>query len=157
MINGKLGDVQLGFRLASFHLLTRAKLRPGAHGAMVLPFEHAGEPFPVALTVDTRAGAFPRLELAHPARTRTGQAMKYWVALVTTRPHFGGVRWWFISPRTNARAAKLFLPLGGDIFANRRCYELGYQSGRESPADHMARKARKLNWLLAATARRIPE
>jgi hypothetical protein len=27
-----------------------------------------------------------------------------------TRPHFGGLRWWFVCPRLNRRVRKLCLP-----------------------------------------------
>ena len=138
-------------------LLTRARLRPGELLSIVLPFKFEGEPFPVALTIDTREGSFPRIELAHRARTETGQAMKYRIALATTQPYFGGVRWWFRCPGNGGRAAKLFLPLGGDIFASRRHYRLGYQSSRESPADRLARKARKLNLTLGGNGDDEPE
>lgn len=148
-------------RTASFvlnaRLLNSAKLRPGAHGSVVLRFEYEGEPFPVSLTVDTRERSFPRIELAHRARTETGQAMKYRIALATTRPYFGGVRWWFRCPRTSARATKLYLPLGGNVFANRQYYRLGHQVTRESPADRMARKARKLNLALGGNGDDEPE
>jgi hypothetical protein len=159
--SGRYGGRPTIERTASFvlnaRLLTRAKLRPGMYGNCVLNFEYDGEPFRVALTIDTRAGSFPRIELAHDARTETGQRMQYWIALVTTRPHFGGVRWWFISPRTNTRAAKLFLPLGGDVFADRRYYGLEYQSQRETLEDRLARKARKLNRALGGNGEDEPE
>src|SRR5262245_48855510 len=29
--------------------------------------------------------------------------------LATTRPHFGGLRWWFVCPRLNRRVRKLYL------------------------------------------------
>lgn len=83
--------------------------------------------------------------------------MKYRIALATTRPYFGGVRWWFRCPRTSARATKLYLPLGGNVFASRQYYRLGYQVTRESPADRMARKARKLNLALGGNGDDEPE
>ena len=35
------------------------------------------------------------------------------VYLAPTRPHFGGLRWWFVCPHLNRRVRKLYLPLGG--------------------------------------------
>jgi hypothetical protein len=34
------------------------------------------------------------------------------IYLATTRPHLGGLRWWFVCPRSNRRVRKLYLPLG---------------------------------------------
>lgn len=51
----------------------------------------------------------------------------------------GGRRWLFActacrngGPTCGRRAAKLYLPAGGKVFACRRCYDLAYQSNRES-------------------------
>jgi hypothetical protein len=38
------------------------------------------------------------------------------IYLATSRPHFGGSRWWFVCPRTDRRVRKLYLPLGGRHF-----------------------------------------
>ena len=59
----------------------------------------------------------------------------YRVTLETTRPNYGGRRWWFRCPATGWRVAKLHLPSGGQIFASRRAYGLAYQSQRERAYD----------------------
>jgi hypothetical protein len=81
--------------------------------------------------------------------TRTGRrdgatlASDYQVQLTTTRPRFGGLRWWFICPLTGRRAAKLHLPGGAHRFACRQAYRLAYRSQRESGMDQThARQAR---------------
>src|SRR5262249_11129670 len=62
----------------------------------------------------------------------------YWIALTTTRPHFGGLRWWFVCPlvrngqECNRRVAKLYLPPGGRYFGCRHCYGLTYTTCPES-------------------------
>jgi hypothetical protein len=66
------------------------------------------------------------------------------IYLATTRPHFGGLRWWFVCPRLNRRARKLYLPLGGRHFWSRRAYRLAYASQRETDFDRALRRARKL-------------
>lgn len=54
----------------------------------------------------------------------------------TTRPFFGGIRWWFICPAIIAgkncqlRVRKLYIPPGGRYFACRICYNLTYESVR---------------------------
>src|SRR6516225_12110783 len=45
------------------------------------------------------------------------------IFLATTRPPFGGLRWWFVCPHLNRRVRKLYLPLGGRHFWSRpACY-----------------------------------
>jgi hypothetical protein len=62
--------------------------------------------------------------------------LDYSVALVTTRCHLGGVRWWFICPlvRNNVacgrRVRKLYLC--GRYFGCRHCNNLTYRSQQES-------------------------
>ena len=66
------------------------------------------------------------------------------VYLAPTRPHFSGLRWWFVCPQLNRRVRKLHLPLGGWHFWSRRAYELAYASQRETKYDRALRRARKL-------------
>ena len=65
--------------------------------------------------------------------TSDGKPMDYKVRLTTIRPHYGGLRWWFICPANGSRVAKLHSPPGGDLFASRTAYRLGYESQQESP------------------------
>ena len=54
--------------------------------------------------------------------------------LVTTKPHFGGLRWWFICPGLRCggkRVAKLYRPPNGDLFLCRECYEITHRSSQE--------------------------
>jgi len=77
-----------------------------------------------------------RLELAF---TRTQQAepkeIRQTVRLTNTRPNYGGKRWWMLCPVNGKRVGKLYLPSGGDIFASRSAWQLGYQSQRDAPPD----------------------
>jgi len=66
------------------------------------------------------------------------------IFLVSTRPPFGGVRWWFICPRSNRRVRTLHLPLGGRHFWSRRAYRLAYASQSETAQDRAMRRSRKL-------------
>jgi hypothetical protein len=66
------------------------------------------------------------------------------VYLAPTRPHLGGLRWWFVCPHLNRRVRKLYLPLGGRHFWSRHAYELAYGSQRETKFDRALRRARKL-------------
>jgi hypothetical protein len=66
------------------------------------------------------------------------------IFLATSRPPFGGLRWWFVCPHLNRRVRKLYLPRGGRHFWSRRAYELAYSSQRETNYDRTLRRARKL-------------
>ena len=64
--------------------------------------------------------------------TAGGKLTHYTVSLVTTVPHYGGRRWWFICPIKKIRAAKLYLPPGATGFASRRAHDLTYRSSQQS-------------------------
>ena len=66
----------------------------------------------------------------------------YEVGLTWTPCHFGGQRPWFICPGCGKRVGKLYAP--GKYFLCRYCYDLAYQSQRESRGDRLLRRARKL-------------
>jgi hypothetical protein len=66
------------------------------------------------------------------------------IFLVSTRPPFGGLRWWFMCPRLNCRVRKLYLPLGGRHFRSRQAYGLVYSSQRETAYDRAMRRVHKL-------------
>jgi len=59
----------------------------------------------------------------------------YRIQMVTTRPHFGGVRWWFLCPlRPNGRPCGRRVRgvyLSGDYFGCRKCHDLTYRSTQE--------------------------
>ena len=80
--------------------------------------------------------------------TQTKHDLEYNIRLTTTRPHFGGVRWFFLCPLVNRnrpcqrRVCKLYLPPGGRYFGCRHCHQLTYKSSQES--DACIRALRKL-------------
>jgi hypothetical protein len=57
------------------------------------------------------------------------------VRLTFTQPQYGGKRWWMICPHQHCRVGKLYLPAGGDRFASRKAWGLGYRSQRIAPSD----------------------
>lgn len=81
---------------------------------------------------------------------RTGEKRDYnpRIALSYTVPHYGGKRWWMYCPATGARVAKLYMPLGGETFASRKAWGLGYQSqrvsGRDAAFERLFRLQRRL-------------
>jgi hypothetical protein len=70
--------------------------------------------------------------------TESGTSLDYKVFLRVTKPHLGGLRWWFVCPliiegRTcNRRVGKLYLPPGARYYGCRHCYDLTYTSCQES-------------------------
>jgi hypothetical protein len=61
----------------------------------------------------------------------------YRVGLTTTRPRFGGLRWWFLCPLgvngvpCGRRVGKLYLPPAAGYYGCRHCHDLTYASCRE--------------------------
>lgn len=71
-------------------------------------------------------------------QSRTHECM---VRLVTTRPRYGGMRWWFVCPVSGRRCGKLHLPPGAGTFAARRAWRLDHWSQRLSPLERARRTA----------------
>lgn len=61
--------------------------------------------------------------------------VKQTIRLTFTEPNYGGKRWWMNCPYRNVRVGKLYLPPGGDRFASRKAWRLGYQSQRDAARD----------------------
>ena len=72
------------------------------------------------------------------------------IPLLATRPHFGGVRWWFICPLVVAgnpcqrRVGKLYLPPGARYFGCRHCHGLSYGCRGEEAPSRALRRAQKI-------------
>ena len=58
----------------------------------------------------------------------TARRVRQRVPLATTRPPFGGRRWWFRCPSCGKAVFKLFLPCGRGHLACRSCHDLTYLS-----------------------------
>jgi hypothetical protein len=86
-------------------------------------------------------GESPVLTLSYrphgPRRRAEGRELIERVRLLTTKPHFGGARWWFVCPfqldgeACQRRVGKLYLPPGQSRFGCRRCHDLTYKSSQE--------------------------
>ena len=74
------------------------------------------------------------------------------VRLTYTEPRYGGRRWWMTCPFRWHRAAKLYLPPGGDRFASRNAWRLGYQSQRLAHRDRAFEAMFRLQKKLGGTA-----
>lgn len=84
----------------------------------------------VALTISTGPTS-GTLRLAYGFRSDPDHPEAYDLALETTRPYFGGLRWWIVCPRCGRRCDKLYLPPGARRFACRVCHDLAYRSSQE--------------------------
>lgn len=72
----------------------------------------------------------------------SNERIEYPIDLTATRPHFGGLRWWFLCPMPKnrrrdvlpcgRRVGKLYLPPGARRFACRVCHDLTYESCQTS-------------------------
>jgi hypothetical protein len=56
------------------------------------------------------------------------------IRITTTRPHFGGERFWFICG-CGRQSGELYIPDGETVFRCRLCYDLTYQSSQEHNTD----------------------
>lgn len=88
----------------------------------------------------TRGSPFPVVHLRYDITPWGGEktSYDYAVNVVATTPTYGGRHWWWICPLTKngrpcqRRVAKLYLPGSGRYFGCRHCYDLTYQSCRDS-------------------------
>lgn len=79
------------------------------------------------------------------------EKVKQIIRLTFTEPNYGGRRWWMICPYQHNRVAKLYMPPGGDRFAGRRAWRLGYASQRCAPRDVPFERLFKLQSKLGCT------
>jgi hypothetical protein len=139
--------VESALRLDIGAMMRWGCIRPGAHlqGEMTLHF-YDDE---LAIKFESRVGdpwdSWLRLQYTiHDYWTGDPYEIDDKIFLTTTRPSFGGLRWWFVCPRLNRRVRKLYLPLGGRHFRSRRAYRLPYSSQRETVHGRAMRRAEKL-------------
>ena len=82
--------------------------------------------------------------------------LDYKVMLEATRCNYGRYRWWFRCPLVGCgrRVGKLYLPPGANYFGCRHCYNLTYESCRQSNSA-MYRFARSHGLTLGKLARTL--
>jgi hypothetical protein len=137
-----------GLNLDLSRLLRQRTLVPGQHvaGSLTWTRQPSGErSADIGYEADMRDPdhAWLRLQYAQTRWDGTRTAHDYRVTLTTTVPPFGGVRWWFLCPRTARLATKLYLPPGAERFASRRAFRMAYESQRDKPLFRaQAREAR---------------
>lgn len=95
-------------------------------------------------TTDDAEAVDVRCYLAHG---RSNSSVPLWdcqVSIVSTRPNFGGSRYWFVCPVCSRRCAMLYRPKHRDGAACRVCLKLSYPSQHERALDRNLRRCSKL-------------
>lgn len=112
---------------------------PGASVSGNLSWTCGGEPSgDINYTCDMSDPEHAVLELRFTVSCfSTGEKTRHTqrIMLSYTVPHFGGKRWWMHCPWTGARVGKLYCPSGGEKFASRKAYRVGYRSQRMTKRD----------------------
>lgn len=72
------------------------------------------------------------------------ESLDYPIRLQTTSCNYGGVRYWFTCPAVGCGRRVAILYSGGKYYACRHCYQLAYQSQRESKGDRGHRGTNKI-------------
>jgi hypothetical protein len=144
--------VEDGLTLDLNRLIRQRKVTPGAwsSGSLTWTRGHDGERVAsIGYKADLAdpENAWMRLQYKHDDKPED-----YKVQLTTTRPNFGGLRWWFICPARRIRMAKLHLAAGGDWFASRQAYGMAYRSQNEASHDRQASRAHQLRRKLGGAA-----
>lgn len=103
------------------------------------------EELAVTLMINMRDPHNPSLTLMHQRRTDAGGLESYCVWFERHTPNYGGVRWYFVCPRTMRRVTKLWLPRGGHQFWSRQAYRLDYVTQREDAMGRAQRRMMKLH------------
>jgi hypothetical protein len=127
-------------------LVRHGMIAPGLYrsGSLVWRNVNTGEEAgSVGYVSDTTEGDRGRFDLSYRLGSER-RPIECSVRLATSRPHFGGIRWWFVCPLSGRWVRKLHLCAGCDYFASRKALGLTYQVCREGIGPRAQRKAAKL-------------
>lgn len=135
-LRSKKVTVEEGLPLNIFKMRRDGLLKPDAQGW--LRWHYSGTTHEVASSRYRTKGTGDGTMIYTLEYTLTRDGVKEEVTepieVVTTRPHFGGFRQWFLCPLTvngkpcGRRAGKLHHPPGTKYFGCRHCYRLTYHS-----------------------------
>lgn len=120
---------------------TLKRMRPGTRTNVSLRWSDG---FEAAVVFDATHPGGAYVELRHAIRAKDERDVSYRVCLARSFPPYGGGRWWFVCPRHQRRAFKLYLPLGGHQFWSRQAYGLGYACQRGTALDRAHRHKSKI-------------
>lgn len=90
-----------------------------------------------------------RLRLALPGKPgEPATVREQCVGLISSPQPHGGLRWWFVCPRTQNLCTVLHCPPGATAFAGRLAWRMSYLSQRRSHQDRPLEKARGIRMAL---------
>lgn len=145
--HSKKNTVEDGLRLNVNQLIQNRKLQTGLHlfGSWEWKNNYTGEvTSSMGYELNTTNTNYYWLRL-HYTISSTQERIDFKVRLTTSRPNFGGLRWWFVCPlivngkACNRRASKIYSPPGSRYFGCRHCNDLTYTSCQESD--------KRVNWI----------
>ena len=122
----KRATVEASLVLSVSALMRTGALVPGERTGGLWGWTYEGENRPHAIVrydADLTEPDDPWLRLRYNVN---GERVDCMVRLVSTRPNYGGRRWWFLCPLVRRRVAKLYLPPGGGLFGSREAHGLTY-------------------------------
>jgi hypothetical protein len=76
----------------------------------------------------------------HYTNTRTKEPYDYKIRLSTSRPNYGGVRWWFHCPVRGCGRRVVVLYMG-NVFGCRHCYNIAYCSQNQAAHERFTDRA----------------
>jgi hypothetical protein len=119
---------------------------PGKHLSGSLGWMCGGEPSgSISYRADMTDCYFSKLTLNYTRGSGDGkESVEQVIHLAFTEPHYGGKRWWMICPFRSIRVGILYLPNGGDRFASRKAWRLGYHCQRVAHRDRIFEKLFRL-------------
>ena len=98
--------------------------------------------------IGTRTGNGPGLEPTEVSRVAWLAETSLFVTVVSSVPNYGGLRLWFLCPRSNCRRRCRILyrerHTNARAFTCVRCAGMAYQSQRETRVDRLANRANRL-------------
>jgi len=135
--SGGKPTADMSCRIEIDQMIRKRQVIPGARTGGTLSWSCGGHPFgSISYSADLCDPADAWLTLNYTRGSRSDkEAVCQRIQLMTTQPNYGGVRWWMICPYRHRRCLKLYLPGGGDRFASRHAWRLGYNSQRRSAGD----------------------
>jgi len=159
--NGRLVEDCLTLDLA--RLMRLGPLREGVAGHGDFAWSRDGEKLgAIKFRIDLRNAKTAALMLEFHVYASDGERRKISqrIFLTSTRPNFGGLRWWMRCPITGEQVRVLYLQPDGEKFVGRKALGLVYRIERISPFDRpfekMFRAQRRLgkSWGLSMEAKR---
>lgn len=133
-------------RLDLAWMIRTGRAREGAWLSGSLSWNRGGKPSgSIAYQAIMQEPGNERLELFYTrGKGDDAEQVKQTVRLCFTRPNYGGKRWWMICPYRGIRVGKLYLPPGGDRFASRQAWRLGYHIQRVGRYDRASERLFRL-------------